>query len=763
MIDWRHPLSGNVLFICPPPPAMLMLLKQNKNQPKHPLTQKAPPKASVWVERRVWLTAIAIALGVGGLQWLGTLQSSELSALDWMFRLRPVESVDKRIVIVSIDDQDIDYLRSWPIADQTIATALKQINAAHPRAIGLDIYRDIAVGSGQAELQTVFETTPNLIGIEKIQDATSPGIQPPDKLNQRQQIGFNNVVVDSDSLVRRALLLWTIDGQRRRSFALQLAMLYLDAENLPPIAPPQNPSYLKLGHVMFPQLQKHDGGYADVDVGGYQILANPRAAQFPTVSLKAVLTGQVSPEQFRDRIVLIGSTAESLKDFFYTSYSQHADGSLRPMAGVELHANFISQLLSAVLDGRSPLRVPPLLLDWGWIFGWSLIGAIVSWRFRYPVQLAACLLVTGAVLTLSCYLSFVAGWWIPLVPPMISLTGSALVITSYIAYLEEELKKSKEFLNSVINTIPDPIFVKDQQRRWVVLNDAFCRFVGHPREHLLEQTDEQVFSPQQASCFRHQDDRTFKSGLGHESEEEFTNASGDLYLIATKRSRHRDRAGNVFLVGVIRDITQRKQVEADLRRTTAELEQSNVELKQAEHRLRHLAYHDSLTGLPNRELFEDRLRQSLHGAVEHQQLVAVLFLDLDGFKQINDTYGHAMGNLLLKAVAQRLLRCLRNSDTVARFGGDEFVVLLPTIPQLSDVLKVAEKILSTLSRSFALEGIVIPISTSIGISICPLDGTDTDELLKKADLAMYLAKQQGKNQYVSSQEIAPALQSQDYR
>ncbi len=740
-----------------------MLLEQTKNQPKHPLTQKAPPNASGWVERRIWLTAIAITMGVGGLQWLGTLQSSELSALDWMFRLRPVESVDQRIVIVSIDDQDINYLRSWPIADQTIATALKQINAAHPRAIGLDIYRNIAVGSGQAELQAVFETTPNLIGIEKIQDATSPGIQPPDNVNQRQQIGFDNVVVDSDSLVHRALLLWTINGQRRRSFALQLAMLYLQGEPLPSSEPPHNPSHLRLGQTVFPPLQKHKGGYANIDVGGYQILANPRAAQFPTVSLKAVLTGQVAPEQFRDRIVLIGSTAESLKDFFYTSYSQRADGSLRPIAGVELHANFISQLLSAVLDGRSPLRVPPLLLEWGWIFGWSFTGAIVSWRFRYPIQLAVCLLGTGAVLTLSCYLAFVGSWWIPLVPPMISLTGSAAVITSYIAYLEEELKKSKEFLNSVINTIPDPIFVKDQRRRWVVLNDAFCRFVGHPREYLLEKTDDHVFSPKQASCFRQQDDRTFARGLGYESEEEFTNANGDLYLIATKRSLHRDRAGNVFLVGVIRDITQRKQVEADLRRTTAELTQSNVELKQAEHRLRHLAYHDSLTGLPNRELLEDRLRQLLHWAVEHHQLVAVLFLDLDGFKQINDTYGHAMGNLLLKAVSQRLVRCLRNSDTVSRFGGDEFVILLPSMPQLPDVLKVAEKILATLSHSFALEGTVIPMTTSIGISICPLDSTDIDDLLKKADLAMYQAKQQGKNQYALSQTISTTIQVQNYR
>lgn len=729
-----------------------MLLRQNKKQSKNSLAQKTAPKLLLWMERRIWLMAIAITLVMSGLQWLGMLESPELSALDWMFQLRPAEPVDKRIVIISIDDKDISNLRNWPISDQTIAMLLRRVKAAQPRAIGLDIYREISVGRGRAELQDVFKTTPNLIGIEKIQDTTSPGIEPPKSLNQRQQVGFNNVVLDSDRRVRRALLLWNIDGKRQRSFALELALLYINGENIPPSGPPQNQSYLKVGSVVFPPLQKHDGGYADVDVGGYQILANPRSSRFDTVSLTAVLNGQVLPDQFRDRIVLIGSTAESLKDFFYTSYSDQ-NGSLQPTAGIELHANFISQLLSAVLDGRSPLQVPTLPLKWGWILVWSFVGATVSWRFRYPIQLAFCLLGTGAVLVISCYLWFVAGWWIPLVPPILALTGAAAVITSYTAYLEEELKKSKEFLNSVINTIPDPIFVKDQQRRWVVLNDAFCRLVGHPLEQLLEQTDAQVFSAQQSSYFRSQDDRTFENGVEHESEEELTNAVGDTYLIATKRSLHRDVAGNVFLVGVIRDITHRKRVEEDLRRTTAELVQSNAELRQAEHRLRHLVYHDNLTGLPNRELFEDRLHQSLNLMAEHNQLVAVLFLDLDGFKHINDTYGHAMGNLLLKAVAQRLLRCLRNSDTVARFGGDEFVVLLPTVPHPSDVLKVAEKILGTLSHSFALEGSVIPITTSIGISICPLDGTEMDELLKKADLAMYKAKQQGKNQYVLSQGI----------
>lgn len=725
--------------------------------------QKPAPKLLLWMERRVWLTAIAITLVMSGLQGLGMLESPELSALDWMFQLRPAEPVDKRIVIISIDDKDISNLRNWPISDQTIAMLLNRVKAAQPRAIGLDIYREMSVGRGDAELQNVFETTPNLIGIEKIQDTTSPGIEPPESLRQRQQVGFNNVVLDSDGRVRRTLLLWNIDGKRRRSFALELALLYLDGENIPPSEPPRNQRYLKVENVVFPPLQKYDGGYADVDVGGYQILANPRSSRFDTVSLTAVLNGQVLPNQFRDRIVLIGSTAASLKDFFYTSYS-YQNGSIQPTAGIELHANFISQLLGAVLDGRSPLQMPTLPLKWGWILVWSFVGATVSWRFRYPIQLAFCLLGTGTVLVISCYLWFLAGWWIPLVPPVLALTGSAAVIMSYTAYLEEELKKSKEFLNSVINTIPDPIFVKDQQRRWVVLNDAFCQFVGHPLEQLLEQTDAHVFSAQQASYFRYQDDRTFESGVEHESEEELTNAVGDTYLIATKRSLHRDVAGNVFLVGVIRDITHRKRVEEELRRTTAELVQSNDELRQAEHRLRHLVYHDNLTGLPNRELFEERLHQALNLIGEHKQLVAVLFLDLDGFKHINDTYGHTMGNLLLKAVAQRLLRCLRNSDTVARFGGDEFVVLLPTVPHPSDVLKVAEKILSTLSHSFALEGSVIPITTSIGISICPLDGTEMGDLLKKADLAMYKAKQHGKNQYVSSQGIhtdSQDLDSQD--
>lgn len=172
--------------------------------------------------------------------------------------------------------------------------------------------------------------------------------------------------------------------------------------------------------------------------------------------------------------------------------------------------------------------------------------------------------------------------------------------------------------------------------------------------------------------------------------------------LATKRSLHKDAAGNVFLVGVIRDITERKRTEAELKRMTAELMRSNAELEQSASQLRHLANHDVLTGLPNRKLFCERLGQSIDWARDNNQAVGLLFLDLDGFKLINDTQGHDVGDLLLKATAKRLTGCLRSSDTVSRLGGDGFTIILPAIPTCEDAARVAEKILATLASPFLL-------------------------------------------------------------
>ena len=169
--------------------------------------------------------------------------------------------------------------------------------------------------------------------------------------------------------------------------------------------------------------------------------------------------------------------------------------------------------------------------------------------------------------------------------------------------------------------------------------------------------------------------------------------------------------------------------------------------KRAEERLSYLAHHDALTNLPNRMLFIDRLGQALSRAPWHKRLAAVLFLDLDHFKRINDTLGHTMGDLLLKEVAKRLAQCSRQGDTVARMGGDEFTIILADIAHAQDVPKVAQKIIDIFSKRFVVGDHEIFITTSVGISLYPDDGEDPEALLKNADAAMYRAKEIGRNTY----------------
>jgi diguanylate cyclase (GGDEF)-like protein/PAS domain S-box-containing protein len=167
--------------------------------------------------------------------------------------------------------------------------------------------------------------------------------------------------------------------------------------------------------------------------------------------------------------------------------------------------------------------------------------------------------------------------------------------------------------------------------------------------------------------------------------------------------------------------------------------------KQMEVQVQRLAHFDSLTDLPNRTLFKDRLHQALSSAKRDKLKLAIMFIDLDKFKPINDTQGHHVGDLVLKQVAERIQGCLRESDTVARIGGDEFVVLLPTIEADMDVINVAEKIRSVLNKPFEISGESLQISSSTGISLFPEHGEDENGLIKNADIAMYHAKAEGRN------------------
>ena len=184
-----------------------------------------------------------------------------------------------------------------------------------------------------------------------------------------------------------------------------------------------------------------------------------------------------------------------------------------------------------------------------------------------------------------------------------------------------------------------------------------------------------------------------------------------------------------------------------------------IERKRAEEQILHAAFYDHLTQLPNRLLFHDRLKNTIEMAARNRRTAAVLFLDLDNFKRINDTLGHRMGDLVLKSAAELLSDCLRKTDTVSRFkaelinptvsrlGGDEFIILLPEISQCEDTILVAKRIMSAMVHPFSIEGHELFISASLGIAIYPIDGNDVDSLLKNADTAMYHAKSLGKNNF----------------
>ncbi|MFS2137405.1 EAL domain-containing protein [Duganella sp. Dugasp56] len=198
----------------------------------------------------------------------------------------------------------------------------------------------------------------------------------------------------------------------------------------------------------------------------------------------------------------------------------------------------------------------------------------------------------------------------------------------------------------------------------------------------------------------------------------------------------------------------RDELEVRVLERTAELAGANallqgeiVERRQAEARVHHMAYHDSLTGLPNRALLSDRLDRAMLAAQRSERKLAVMFIDLDRFKTINDSLGHMTGDQLLKEVASRLCRAVRASDTVARLGGDEFVVLVPGIRSADESSHVAQKIIEALSESFPLEGRNLHITPSIGICVYPDDGADVETLMRHADAAMYHAKASGRNNY----------------
>jgi len=217
---------------------------------------------------------------------------------------------------------------------------------------------------------------------------------------------------------------------------------------------------------------------------------------------------------------------------------------------------------------------------------------------------------------------------------------------------------------------------------------------------------------------------------------------------AAATSREREiRAAEITQAASVDHLMLLQQANSRLVTSAIEAQTLAAQLQIAKDQMDHLAHHDVLTDLPNRVLLQDRLDQAIELARRQGRKLAVMFMDLDRFKHINDSLGHAIGDQLLQSVAQRLVGCLRHSDTVSRQGGDEFVLLLPYIEQVEDAALSAQKLLSSVMKSHNIGQQDLYISASIGISIFPDDGKDVETLIKSADTAMYSAKENGRNNF----------------
>jgi diguanylate cyclase (GGDEF)-like protein/PAS domain S-box-containing protein len=290
---------------------------------------------------------------------------------------------------------------------------------------------------------------------------------------------------------------------------------------------------------------------------------------------------------------------------------------------------------------------------------------------------------------------------------------------------EEALRESEIKFRSLFEGSRDAIYITTKDGRFIDANQSFLDLFGDTREGLMERNAKDAY-------ISIEDKERFKKmikeqGAVRDYEIKLQKKDGaKIDCLLTVTPKRNDRGDVIEYQGIVRDITERKR--------TGDL-------------IKHLAYHDPLTDLPNRLLFNDRLNMAMISAQRNKQKLAVMMLDLDKFKDVNDTLGHNIGDMLLKAVANCLTVVLRKGDTTARLGGDEFLLLLTNIVKTENTGGVAQKILEAFQKPFVFDGQEVYITTSIGIAIYPEDGEDIDTLIKHADIAMYSAKKAGRNAY----------------
>ncbi len=315
-----------------------------------------------------------------------------------------------------------------------------------------------------------------------------------------------------------------------------------------------------------------------------------------------------------------------------------------------------------------------------------------------------------------------AGRWMTLLPPVLAACAAR-------GKQIEAFEIDRMYLENLMDQTADSIYFKDRECRMLRVNRKMAQDLGYDDpQQLIGQTDVELFGAEFGARTRQDDRQVIETGKPLRGLVESRQMQdGRVNWTSTSKGPLRTANGEICgLMGITREINDLKKVQLDLE---------------------YVASHDAVTGLLNRYILTDRLEQLVAHAGRYHESFALLFIDLDNFKKINDTFGHTVGDHLLRVIGQRLIACVRKSDTVARFAGDEFIMLIESICTVQEAQTVAAKVLREISETVNLQGEQVQMTASIGVSVYPLHGLRGDDLMRTGDSAMYCAKHSGKNNF----------------
>lgn len=657
--------------------------------------------------RHRFFLSLAIVLGI-----LAAL-SNEIDAFQgWQHDLS-VKLINRPkaddIAIIAIDEKSLDKLGRWPWSRNIHAQLIDALTEAKVKAIAMDIFfMEAEENNPEADLALAKAIQHNgKVVLPVILEQKAPGelqsVMPLKQLAQSASLGFANMPLGTDGVLRGLYLQAESAGNTYYS----LAQTLLDTAS---------PSFSGQTFPTQPQhLQMHD----------YRMIMTfpSKNSHFPQFSYWDVLMDESVRNSLQGKYILVGMTAAGLAPQFAIP----ALMSPAMMSGVEFNAN-------AILALQSGLAIAPVPASWRIaITFWSVFIPVVLFGFfSAGKRLIYLAMFSAGNLALSILLlQAFALWYAPFNAIFWQILSYPLLGWYYQKRLAQHLLAEKEQANTLLHAIGDAVITTDACGIIQFMNPVAELITGYPLAQAQGQAIEKV-----VSLKKDKRGDIFTAIHKFLATEQSSLTTKPLSLLSQDNQKYAVR----ITVNAVRDVSG--AINAII------FALSDIsEIIEVSRKMKHLATHDALTQLPNRILLGDRLSGAINMGERHLSQFAVLFIDLDGFKKVNDTQGHNIGDLLLKEVAIRLCSQKRKTDTVARWGGDEFVILLESIAHNDDVIEVAKDIIQLLSTPFKIEGHVLLVSPSIGISLYPKDGHHANELLEKADAAMYQVKRTGRNNF----------------